>query len=68
MPGPAGAGVEALAFPDLRQLLLLGERTGAISVPAAVALREDLPRVPAAGAVVRREESDSTAETFLEIP
>jgi hypothetical protein len=31
-------------------------------------VRDDLGQVRAAGAVVRREESDSTAELFLEIP
>jgi hypothetical protein len=65
---PAGGRVEALAFADLRQLLSLGERTGLTRGPAVPALREDLRVVRAAGAVVRREESDSTAEIFLEIP
>ena len=64
----AGGRVEALAFADLRQLLSLGERTGLTSGPAVPALREDLRVVRAAGAVAWREESDSTAEIFLEIP
>jgi hypothetical protein len=64
----SGARVEALGFLDLRQLLALGERTGLTAGPGFPAVRDDLERVRAAGAVVRREESDSTAELFLEIP
>jgi hypothetical protein len=63
-----GGRIEALAFADLRQLLALGERTGLTVGPGFPATRDDLRRVRAAGAVVRREESDSTAELFLEIP
>ena len=63
-----GGRVEALAFADLRQLLALGERTGLNLGPGFPAVRDDLRQVRAAGAVVRREESDSTAELFLEIP
>jgi hypothetical protein len=64
----AGGRVEALAFADLRQLLALGERTGLNLGPGFPAVRDDLRQVRAVGAVVRREESDSTAELFLEIP
>jgi len=64
----SGGRVEALAFVDLRQLLALGERTGLDAGPGFPATRDDLGQVRAAGAVVRREESDSTAELFLEIP
>ena len=64
----AGGRIEALAFADLRQLLALGERTGLSLGPGFPALRDDLRQVRAAGAVVRREESDSTVELFLEIP
>ena len=63
-----GARVEALAFADLRQLLALGERTGLTLGPGFPATRDDLRQVRAVGAVVRREEADSTAELFLEIP
>lgn len=66
--GEAGGRIEALAFADLRQLLALGERTGLTLGPGFPATRDDLRQVRAAGAVVRREESDSTAELFLEIP
>jgi hypothetical protein len=66
--GEAGGRAEALGFPDLRQLLALGDRTGLTAGPGFPAVRDDLLRVRAAGAVVRREESDSTAEPFLEIP
>ena len=64
----AGGRIEALAFADLRQLLALGERTGLTVGPGFPATRDDLRQVRAAGAVVRREESDSTVELFLEIP
>jgi CheY-like chemotaxis protein len=64
----ADGRIEALAFADLRQLLALGERTGLTLGPGFPATRDDLREVRAAGAVVRREESDSTAELFLEIP
>lgn len=64
----AGGRIEALAFADLRQLLALGERTGLRLGPGFLAVRDDLRQVSAAGAVVRREESDSTVELFLEIP
>ncbi len=60
--------IEALAFADLRQLLALGERTGLNLGPGFPATRDDLSQVRAASVVVRREESDSTAELFLEIP
>ena len=64
----AGGRIEALAFADLRQLLALGDRTGLNLGPGFPAVRDDLRQVRAAGAVVRREESDSTVELFLEIP
>jgi hypothetical protein len=59
--------VEALVFIDLRQLLALGVLTGAFS-PGLSADLADLRLVRAAGAVVRREKADTTAELFLEIP
>jgi hypothetical protein len=59
---------EALAFADLTELLALGEQTGLTGVPGFEALRDDLRRIRAAGAVVRREEPDTTAELFFEIP
>jgi hypothetical protein len=64
----ADGRIEALAFADLRQLLALGERTGLRLGPGFPAVRDDLRQVRAAGAVVTREESDSTVELFLEIP
>ena len=59
---------EALAFVDLTELLALGEQTGLTGVPGFAALRDDLRRIRSAGAVVRREEPDTTAELFFEIP
>jgi hypothetical protein len=50
---------ESLGFFDVRQLLALGERTG---------LTAEGPRpVHIAGAVIQREEDDTTAELFFEI-
>ncbi len=65
-----GAKVEALGFLDPRALLVLAEQTG---LPSSLspALRDDLRRIRAAGAVVEEEAdkpTDTTAELFLEIP
>ena len=54
------AEIESLGFFDVRQLLTLGERTGLTA--------EDLHPVHAASAVIQREEDDTTAELFFEIP
>jgi hypothetical protein len=62
-----GPRAEALVFIDLRQLLALGVLTGAFA-PGLSADLADLRLVRAAGAVVRREKADTTAELFLEIP
>ena len=53
-------GIESLGFFDVRQLLALGEQTGLTA--------EDLRPVRAASAVIQREEDDTTAEFFFEIP
>lgn len=60
--------VEALGFIDPRQLLALGEQTGLSDGPLSDEAREDLRRVRAAAAVIEREETDTTAELFFEIP
>ena len=52
--------VDSLGFFDVRQLLALGEQTGLTA--------EDLRPVRAASAVIQREENDTTAELFFEIP
>ena len=52
--------IESLGFFDVRQLLTLGEQTGLTA--------EDLRPVRAASAVIQREEDDTTAELFFEIP
>jgi Protein of unknown function (DUF3352) len=64
---PIGPRIEALVFFDLRQLLALGVLTGALA-PGLSADLADLRQVRAAGAVIRREKADTTAELFLEIP
>ena len=63
-----GAKVEALGFLDPRALLALGERAG-LPAPSSPAVREDLRRIRAAGAVVVEDAdkpTDTTAELFLE--
>ena len=65
-----GAKVEALGFLDPRALLALGERAG-LPAPGSPAMRDDLSRIRAAGAVVEEDQdkpTDTTAELFLEIP
>jgi hypothetical protein len=59
---------EAILFLDLGQLLALAEQAGSTGDPTFDALGNDLRRVRNVGAVVEREENDSTAELFLEIP
>ncbi len=63
-----GAKVEALGFLDPRALLALGERAG-LPAPSSPAVRDDLRRIRAAGAVVVEDAdkpTDTTAELFLE--
>ena len=57
---PVPPTTESLGFFDVRQLLTLGEQTGLTA--------EDLRPVHAASAVIQREEDDTTAELFFEIP
>jgi hypothetical protein len=52
--------IDSLGFIDVRQLLTLGEQTGLTA--------EDLRPVRVASAVIQREEDDTTAELFFEIP
>jgi hypothetical protein len=59
---------QAVLFLDLGQLLTLAEQAGSTGDPGFDAVADDLRRVRTAGAVVTREENDSTAELFFEIP
>ena len=59
---------EAVLFVDLSQLLTLGGQAGLESSTAFQTAREALRSVRALGGVARREENDSTAELFFEIP
>lgn len=59
---------EALAYVDLSKLLTLGELAGLADAPALQAVRDDLRRVRAIGAIAEREGSDTIAELSLEIP
>lgn len=60
--------LEAVVFMDLGKLLALADQAGSTGDPSLDSLRDDLRRLRTVGAVVRREETDSTAELFFEIP
>ncbi len=58
----------ALLFLDLNQLLTLGEQAGLAEDPRYLAVRDDLQKLRAAGAVLSREEEFTTAELTFQIP
>ena len=58
----------ALLFLDLNQLLALGEQAGLAEDPRYLAVRDDLQKLRAAGAVLSREEKFTTAELTFQIP
>jgi hypothetical protein len=58
----------ALLFLDLDQLLALGEQAGLAEDPRYLAVRDDLQKLRAAGAVLSREEKFTTAELTFQIP
>lgn len=58
----------ALLFLDLDQLLALGEQAGLAEDPSYLAVRDDLQKLRAAGAVLSREEEFTTAELTFQIP
>jgi hypothetical protein len=58
----------ALVFLDLNQLLALGEQAGLAEDPRYLAVRDDLQKLRAAGAVLSREEKFTTAELTFQIP
>ena len=60
--------LSALLFLDLNQLLTLGEQAGLAEDPRYLAVRDDLQKLRAAGAVVSREEEFTTAELTFQIP
>jgi hypothetical protein len=65
----APAVISALVFLDLNQLLTLGEQAGLAEDPRYLAVRDDLQKLRAAGAVVSREEENfTTAELTFQIP
>lgn len=59
--------VSSLVFLDFTQLLGLGERTGLSGSKAYLAVREDLRKVIALGAVATGGTSDSTTELMLDL-
>jgi hypothetical protein len=60
--------VSALVFVDLNQLLTLGEQAGLAEDPGYLAIRDDLQKLRAAGAVLSRENEFTTAELTFQIP
>lgn len=58
----------ALVFVDLDQLLALGEQAGLAEDPRYLAVRDDLQKLRAAGAVISREGNLTTAELTFQIP
>ena len=66
--GGRPTALTALVFLDLNQLLTLGEQAGLAEDPRYLAVRDDLQKLRAAGAVVSREENFTTAELTFQIP
>lgn len=66
--GDRPAEVAALVFLDLNQLLTLFEQAGLSEDPRYLAIRDDLQKLRAAGAVLSREEQFTTAELTFQIP
>jgi hypothetical protein len=60
--------LSALVFVDLNQLLTLGEQAGLAEDPGYLAIRDDLQKLRAAGAVLSREDEFTTAELTFQIP
>jgi hypothetical protein len=60
--------LSALVFLDLNQLLTLGEQAGLAEDPRYLALRDDLQKLRAAGAVLTREGEFTTTELTFQIP
>jgi hypothetical protein len=60
--------LSALVFLDLNQLLTLGEQAGLAEDPRYLAIRDDLQKLRAAGAVLSREGEFTTAELTFQIP
>jgi hypothetical protein len=66
--GGRPSALSALVFLDLNQLLTLGEQAGLAEDPRYLAVRDDLQKLRAAGAVVSRGEDFTTAELTFQIP
>ena len=58
----------ALVFLDLQKLLALADQAGLGSNPTYAAVRDDLKKIGAAGAVLSREGNDIDAELRLKNP
>jgi hypothetical protein len=66
--GDRPSELSALVFLDLNQLLTLGEQAGLAEDPRYLAVRDDLQKLRAAGAVVSRGEDFTTGELTFQIP
>lgn len=66
--GAGSSGSSALLFLDLDQLLALAEQVGLAEDPAYLAVRDDLQKLGAASAVVRREGKHTIAELSFQNP
>jgi hypothetical protein len=66
--GDRPSQLSALVFLDLNQLLTLFEQAGLAENPRYLAIRDDLQKLRAAGAVLAREGEFTTAELTFQIP
>jgi hypothetical protein len=66
--GDRPAQASSLVFLDLNQLLTLFEQAGLAEDPRYLAIRDDLQKLRAAGAVLSREGEFTTAELTFQIP
>jgi hypothetical protein len=66
--GDQPSGLTSLGFADFSQLLSLGEQSQLARSPGFSALAPDLQRIRVVGASSKREEADTTAELYLQIP
>ena len=66
--GDEATGPADVLFADLDGLLALGDRLGLLEEPAYAAVREDLARLGAAGAVISRQGETTTAELLFKKP
>ena len=66
--GSRPKATSAVVFLDLQKLLALADQAGLGSNPTYAAVRDDLKKIGAAGAVLSREGNDIDAELRLKNP